>query len=285
MYSLTDLYDELVSLMSPSNIKSGITYLGITGNYVDSTPGYAIDLNGSYYLSIGNLPNLQSSVSNITVSFWANPNILNDNAIVSSQPDDDLNRLLIHLPNSSTYYWDVGNLFTTGRLLGVFNPNWSEEMAMWTFVSEPAGQKVYRNSVLIASDGSGGTFNKTGKEINLFENYVGKIDELLIFNRPLSLSEIQSLYNSGYGLYGDINISPFSNGLVAGYHFDNEILDFSGNNNNTTSIIVKTCSQNSQNSCESINGCTWTNESSSDYYCTGIPSGTINYTDGLVPLP
>lgn len=33
MYSLTDLYDDLVSLMSPNNIKSGITYLGITGNY------------------------------------------------------------------------------------------------------------------------------------------------------------------------------------------------------------------------------------------------------------
>jgi hypothetical protein len=69
-------------------------------------------------------------------------------------------------------------------------------------------------------------------------HFYGLIDEINIFSRVLSSSEISTLYNSGLGLYGDINTAPFNSGLVAGYHFDEgsgtSAIDFSGNNNTGT---------------------------------------------------
>lgn len=64
-------------------------------------------------------------------------------------------------------------------------------------------------------------------------NMRGSLDELLIFNRVLSSSEMATLYNTGTGALGDITQSPWNNGLVAGWHLDEGTgtapQDFSGN--------------------------------------------------------
>ena len=60
----------------------------------------------------------------------------------------------------------------------------------------------------------------------------GSIDELDIFNRAISDSEVDELYNNDNGLYGSTAWGPTASGLVAGYHFDedggNTISDYSG---------------------------------------------------------
>ena len=65
----------------------------------------------------------------------------------------------------------------------------------------------------------------------------GQIDEVLIFNRSLSSSEVADLYNNGNGLYAETSIAPFNNGLVTGYHFDEgsgtTAYDITGRNNGT----------------------------------------------------
>ncbi len=45
----------------------------------------------------------------------------------------------------------------------------------------------------------------------------GKLDQILIFNRMLTPSEIGDLHNGGDGLTSNINYPPFNNGLVAGW--------------------------------------------------------------------
>jgi len=64
----------------------------------------------------------------------------------------------------------------------------------------------------------------------------GSMDELLVFNRQLSASEARTLYGDRQGRYGSADLLPWSNGLVAGYHFDEgtgtSAADFSGNGHN-----------------------------------------------------
>ena len=66
----------------------------------------------------------------------------------------------------------------------------------------------------------------------------GDIDELAVWGRTLSTSEISTLYGTGLGLYGDASVSPFNSGLIAGYHADEgtglDIADFSGNSRTLT---------------------------------------------------
>jgi len=65
--------------------------------------------------------------------------------------------------------------------------------------------------------------------------FVGKIEEVRIYNRALTVDEVIVHYNGGLGLYG----RP-EDGLVAGYHFDEgtgiETADYSGNENHGTMV-------------------------------------------------
>lgn len=64
-------------------------------------------------------------------------------------------------------------------------------------------------------------------------NFNGYIIEAAIWSKVLSAGEMTSLYNGGLGLRGDLSISPFTSGLVAGWHCSEGgsmiVDDFSGN--------------------------------------------------------
>lgn len=65
----------------------------------------------------------------------------------------------------------------------------------------------------------------------------GLMDEVLIFNRSLTDSEISQLYNNGYGFNANSSVAPFNNALVSGWHFDEgtgtTAYDLTGKNNGT----------------------------------------------------
>jgi hypothetical protein len=81
----------------------------------------------------------------------------------------------------------------------------------------------------------------TGTTDNYFE---GQIDDVMFFNRTLSQGEIDTLYNSGNGLYPNISISPYNSGLIAGYRLDERTgdttSDLSGNSNTATLVNTPT---------------------------------------------
>jgi hypothetical protein len=78
----------------------------------------------------------------------------------------------------------------------------------------------------------------------------GRLDEIRTWNRTLSASEITNLYNSGAGTCGSSE-----EGLVAGYHLDDDFSDYSGNGNDGTNNGVTFTSSSVANcSAESLQG-------------------------------
>jgi hypothetical protein len=64
--------------------------------------------------------------------------------------------------------------------------------------------------------------------------FQGQIDEFDIFSRAVNPGEITTLYNGGAGFYGSTAWGPTAEGLLAGYHFDSNVDDYSGNGYNGT---------------------------------------------------
>ena len=95
--------------------------------------------------------------------------------------------------------------------------------------------KIYLNGVLEASKSFGGLITTDGKAImgsasgEVGDSLLGKLDEVMIFNRSLDASEIASLYNSTANSY-DVNIT----GMASGTHtIRGWTSDFGGNINST----------------------------------------------------
>ena len=59
------------------------------------------------------------------------------------------------------------------------------------------------------------------------------IDDVAIFSRALSITEVQSAYNSGAGKFSDTSVAPWNTGLVGLWRMDDgtgtSVTDFSGN--------------------------------------------------------
>ncbi|GEM_PF-5436576 len=95
-------------------------------------------------------------------------------------------------------------------------------------------RKIFLNGVLDIDTGSAEDANGTGDLIigssNFStENFNGSVDEVIIFNRALSIGEVQSLYNStAYQYYNEF--SDLDNG---NYVFTGHAVDTEGNRNQT----------------------------------------------------
>lgn len=142
--------------------------------------------------------------SRITVSLWVKTPGGTTGAAFGVG-SDNYNRLQAHLPYSDNIlYWDYGNHVGNGRI----STSFSSYLNKWTHVALVSNgslnnwKAIYINGALITSsttsDGptaitglnvgrglSGGTFD-----------FTGSIDEFMIFNESLTLSEVQAIYNN-----------------------------------------------------------------------------------------
>jgi hypothetical protein len=84
-------------------------------------------------------------------------------------------------------------------------------------VGDSAWEVVSDGATLIRYAGQASGLTNTGLH--------GSIDELRFWNKGLSQAEVSVLYNSGDGLYLPTDLTN----LVAGYHFDDDLVDYSGN--------------------------------------------------------
>lgn len=181
------------------------------GTIVNATPiagqngqdGTALYFNGNN--SYVTIPALNfGSTNTITVSFWANIISTGNSGLFASNPDATTNRFLILLPWASLTYFDFGNdTLGTGRLTTAFSsPAWNNSWSHWVYVSSPSGKVIYRNATSLASQAGTATFNSTGLTYILGARsgasyFNGTIDDFRIYNRALSLTEIQTLYSAG----------------------------------------------------------------------------------------
>jgi hypothetical protein len=87
-----------------------------------------------------------------------------------------------------------------------------------------------RTTVFQTTDGSNATYYIGGDPTWTGESYSGLIDDVLIYDRALSSDEVSEL--AGY----QAPVDPGTDGLVAFYPLENDVLDSSGNSNDGTIV-------------------------------------------------
>ena len=129
------------------------------------------------------------------------------------------------------YYKSVGA--DSGFMIQEDADTWTQVSSLtadvWThIVVTKSGntRTLYKNSVSAGTDDHGAyTQNLTAEfEIGIYgetnQGLNGAVDEVGVWNRALTQAEINTLYNGGSGVYGDILRSPYNTGFVAGWHAD-----------------------------------------------------------------
>jgi len=199
---------------------SGKGLNGIVTNAIATTDRFG-KLNSAFRFDSGkviNIPNTQSfNTFPLTVSFWIKPDTLkgNNNGNIFGKYSPALwNGYQI----MSEKYIDVkGNQKTTivpwyirdysNRVLGDYGDSSfyaRVDMNTWThgvFVMDSTGGKLYINGELYDKQPWKGKLGSTSNGLNwkiggkYDDWYRGLIDELFIFNRPLSSSEVRQLFN------------------------------------------------------------------------------------------
>lgn len=227
---------------SPVNIATSTFYapghIGQGGNF-DGTNDNVILPNSSTY----NFDN----TNNFTVAGWVNTNKTGAFQTIFSTVN-------------SGGTGGFGFYLTTGRLVGlivytgagassVVTGNTAVTQNAWHHVAVvftgPTTVNLYLDGVLDKTGSetqtlAGVSANRfIGKNNNLGDAFGGKIDDLRVYNRALSATEIQQLSISGFLNPMSIKNAPLSNGLVSYWNFDGYatrtglILDQSGTNNGT----------------------------------------------------
>lgn len=143
-----------------------------------------------------------NSAQNFTISFWANPYANVNGAIISAIDSNGIIFRIRNLSNGSLRIIDGSNnnlSFTNSFTIGTWRH--------YVWIKAGAITKVYINGIERSNGPFAFSFTKTTTEIgigntpNFFqEGFAGRIDSVGIWQRELSLEEIQRLYNSGTGL-------------------------------------------------------------------------------------
>jgi len=190
-----------------------INGLSATTDSVDGILGKALKSNGnasSHGVESANPTELDAINDTMTVAFWYNEStgthVDYNNAVqkidwgtpvgwdISAGASDDIR---IHIDTSG------GSNQTVGYIYGIYDGNWHH--VAWTLDSGVV--RAYQNGVLVADDtythGTGfGTSAADLKTLGL----AGSYDDLRIYDRALSLSEIQRIYHFGAsGGLGDVD--------------------------------------------------------------------------------
>jgi Concanavalin A-like lectin/glucanases superfamily len=135
---------------------------------------------------------------------------------------------------------------------GVFSANkWNHIVNTYDVTS--GNRSIYVNGSMVAHDSvaafTGDTVGQIGYWPISGERWLGRIDDVRIYNRALSATEIKQLYNLGAANVGHSN-TIISNGLVGHWTFDdgsidwhtNTVADMSGQGNTGSLISMSTTS-------------------------------------------
>lgn len=198
---------------SGNNNHAAFTNMDPASDWVQGKIGKGIDLDGTNdTLNIPTLNNFPTTMTDITIGFWAYPREGVDDSIIQAATDDANNRINIHLHwGGNTIYWDFGNISSGGRLSTTFNSDWLNQWAYYTFTAKSGeGMKIYRNGILIASNATTSTFTSTGKSLIVGYHsagyyWNGQIDQLKIYDYARSTDQIHQDMGGSPIAYYDFN--------------------------------------------------------------------------------
>ncbi|HKR05689.1 MAG TPA: LamG-like jellyroll fold domain-containing protein [Bacteroidia bacterium] len=207
------------------------------------------------YISLGTYSNIIPSGNDFTMGVWIQANQVKNQTILMINPDDFNDRL-----NASVYYlhsgvpwtfWDYGNAASGGRLQiqgTIYSPNW--EHYIFIVNSSQNYMEVYKNGILQLNSATSSLLVNRNRELRVGGAidastapffFDGKIDEMAIYNRVLTATEIQQLYiagcvtpNSTITAFGNTNFCSGSNVLLVatpgktGYQWKKNNVNISG---------------------------------------------------------
>ena len=197
--------------------------------------GQAFSFNGvSSYVDIGS-PSSLNIQGPITVDAWVNPSLLVTSAgqAIFSQISGDYNlgEVELKIDPAGDFIW-FRRPTQGSQSIEFVNTSILAVAGVWqhvTGVYDGANYQLYVNGVLEASTTQSGVSLGSGPDMTIgtdnqfVEWFVGLIDEVEVFNRALSSSEIQAIFNAG------------SAGKCKGLTFSPVSLTFSGLDVGTTS--------------------------------------------------
>ncbi len=205
--------DNLIVEFSFSNPSNGISsiVLADTTTYnsglITYTNDYNYELTGNNALTLNNANLLNKFSNEITVSFWSNGNakfLPSNTSIVHANSASGAREINIHHPwSNSNIYWDCGNAAGYDRINALASTAQIKgEWGHWAFTKNTSTgtMNIYYNGNLWLS----GTAKTLPIEItnllvgvnnNNANPYFGNIDELSIWNKELSATDIQAWMN------------------------------------------------------------------------------------------
>lgn len=204
--------------------------------------GGTFNFNGTSYVNVPDSASLDTG-NLITVSAWIYPTSNASYAPFAAKVDA-----------AGTVGWEIANnsgtLRTTlrGSLVNVTAGALTlNKWQMGTFTYDGATLKLYLNGTLVGSATGSATLNSSvdlwiGKRLVNNNTFTGRIDDVRVYNRVLSASEIAQLYKNGGGTVAQSNATMLANGLVGYLPLDGTLTswvtgitrDLSGNGGNAT---------------------------------------------------
>ncbi|MCO6161261.1 LamG-like jellyroll fold domain-containing protein [Flavobacterium sp. NRK F7] len=185
------------------------------------------------YTNLTNLPTVNESRS---ISIWIKPTVVNSDNIIFTYGTGSGSQIYGASFNSTTIY-NFTYSSNVAASSSVVEDNWKHLVI--TYNNSNTVAKIYVNGVLINQGNIGlNTFNTQfylGSLLNspTASHFIGAMDDLLIYNRELSASEVSQIYIDGI---------PPSNSTIAEYSFDNTYNNINGNspfsNNSGTSFVM-----------------------------------------------
>lgn len=199
-----------------ANDISGNNYNGTTVNVSSATDRHG-NSNSSFYFtgfnsgnpSYINLPTLKTldSTDEFSISLWikVDSTVSSGNTPFSMLPDNQYDRLNAHV-NYAPYkiYWDYGDITGSGRVY-VNQPN-SYSWDHFVFIKSALNNKmqVYKNNVLIINANQYDNISDKNRTVRLGggsgpngdQYFAGWMDDVKIFRRALTASEVSDIYNA-----------------------------------------------------------------------------------------
>jgi len=169
-----------------ATIGSESTSFNGAGNYIQVNDDSALDLTNE-----------------VTISSWINPNTLHDGGILTKKPTSG---------TAYNYYYRLtaaGGInfgVTLGTTLRVYSANTQLSPGMWSHIVgtyDGTSLKLYVDGTYFGKADYSGTMTPTDNYLIIGSEYIGyrpfngNISNVKIYNRALSATEVQQLYNQG----------------------------------------------------------------------------------------
>lgn len=246
--------------ISTSGFNGSPTNIATSTFYAPGKIGQGLNFDGvDDYISFGNIGLMDQEPFSVSVWFYANNPVSGNNQVLVSSSDgqgltDTTTDAQYLMLNSSGQITAFSHRSTAGAgAVGtVASANtWYHAVGVY---ENSALRHVYVNGVFIASNTGGeavntpnnlriGSRNHSGGEAQFFD---GIIDDVRVYNRVLSASEITKLYNIGTSRFAESPTDWMKDGLVGYWTFDGKdfpngkATDVSGNGNSGSPAGIAT---------------------------------------------